>query len=67
MLMHGPDDTVVPIRQTYIMADAMKRAGKPVEVVELAGEDHWLSRGATRTEMLKRAIAFFEKHNPAYP
>jgi len=67
MLMHGPDDTVVPIRQTEIMAEAMRRAGKPVEVVRLEGEDHWLSRGSTRTEMLRRAIAFFEKHNPAYP
>ncbi len=64
MLMHGPDDTVVPIKQTEIMADAMRRAGKQVEVVRLDGEDHWLSRGATRTEMLKRAIAFIEKHNP---
>ena len=66
MLMHGPDDTVVPIKQTEIMADAMRRAGKPVEVVRLEGEDHWLSRGATRTKMLQDAIAFIEKHNPPY-
>jgi dipeptidyl aminopeptidase/acylaminoacyl peptidase len=28
------------------MADAMKKAGKPVELVTLPSEDHWLSRGA---------------------
>ena len=64
MLMHGPDDTVVPIKQMDIMADAMRRAGKPVEVVRLDGEDHNLSRGATRTKMLQETIAFIEKHNP---
>ncbi len=39
-------------------------AGKPVELVKLAGEDHWLSRGETRLAMLKAAVAFVEKHNP---
>lgn len=64
MLMHGPDDTVVPIKQTDIMADAMRRAGKPVEVVRLEGEDHWLSRGGSRTKMLEATIRFLEQHNP---
>ena len=27
--------------------------------------DHWLSREATRTQMLKAAVAFVEKYNPA--
>jgi dipeptidyl aminopeptidase/acylaminoacyl peptidase len=46
------------------MADALKKAGKPVEVQVMPGEDHWLSRGATRTAMLQAAVAFVEKHNP---
>ena len=45
-------------------AKALKSAGKPVELVELDGEDHWLSRGATRLAMLKAAVAFLEKNNP---
>jgi len=32
--------------------------------VSLAGEDHWLSRGDTRLQMLTSATAFLEKHNP---
>jgi dipeptidyl aminopeptidase/acylaminoacyl peptidase len=30
----------------------------------LDGEDHWLTRGATRLKMLTEAVAFVEKHNP---
>ena len=38
LLIHGKDDTVVPLEQSQIMADALKRAGKPVELVILDGE-----------------------------
>jgi dipeptidyl aminopeptidase/acylaminoacyl peptidase len=64
LLIHGTDDTVVPIEQSRIMADALKGAGKPVEFVELKSDDHWLSRGATRLEMLQATMAFLEKNNP---
>jgi len=63
-LIHGRDDTVVPIQHSWRFRDAMQRAGKPVEYVELSGEDHWLSSGDTRVAMLKAQIAFLERHNP---
>ena len=63
-LIHGKDDTVVPIEQSRLMAEAMKAAGKTVDWLELAGEDHWLSSPATRIAMLEAQIAFLEKHNP---
>jgi dipeptidyl aminopeptidase/acylaminoacyl peptidase len=66
LLIHGQDDTVVSIEQSRMMADALQRAGKPVELVVLKGDDHWLSRGATRLEMLKAVIAFLEKNNPPH-
>jgi dipeptidyl aminopeptidase/acylaminoacyl peptidase len=66
-LIHGRDDTVVPIAQSKLMLDAMKKAGKPVEWLELAGEDHFLSRPATRIAMLEAQVAFLEKHNPPDP
>jgi dipeptidyl aminopeptidase/acylaminoacyl peptidase len=65
LLVHGRDDTVVPLRQSQVMADALKDAGKPYELVVLAGEDHWLSRGETRKQMLAATVAFVEKNNPA--
>jgi dipeptidyl aminopeptidase/acylaminoacyl peptidase len=64
LLIHGKDDIVVPIEQTYIMERALKAAGKPVETVIMPGEDHWLSRGATRLKMLQSMVAFLEKNNP---
>ena len=65
LLIHGKDDTVVPVKQSQVMADALKNAGKPYEMVVLKSEDHWLSRGETRKEMLSAALSFLQKYNPA--
>jgi acetyl esterase/lipase len=65
LIIQGQDDTVVPYAQSTEMADALKRAGKPVEFVTLKSEDHWLSRGETRLAMLQAAVAFLAKNNPA--
>jgi len=64
LLIHGKDDSVVPFDQSLIMADALKKAGKPYEFVVLNHEDHWLSRGETRLQMLKATMDFVEKNNP---
>ena len=64
LLIHGKDDTVVPIDQSRRMLSALKGAGKPVEMVELPGQDHWLSDEATRIQMLKASVAFVLKNNP---
>jgi dipeptidyl aminopeptidase/acylaminoacyl peptidase len=64
LLIHGKDDTRVPIEQSEFMASALKHAGKPCEFVELPHEDHFLSREATRIAMLKASVAFVEKYNP---
>ena len=65
LLIHGRDDTVVDFKQSTVMADALKDAGKPFEMVELVGEDHNLSNGKTRQQMLQSAMAFVQRHNPA--
>jgi dipeptidyl aminopeptidase/acylaminoacyl peptidase len=64
LLIHGKDDTVVPFEQSQIMADALKWAHKPFEFVVLKSEDHWLSRGETRLQMLQATVDFLEKNNP---
>lgn len=53
---------MVPIAQSQRMAEALKAAGKPVTVVQLAGEDHWLSRGETRTQLLKELDTFLKQY-----
>ncbi len=65
LLLHGRDDTVVPIAQSRILAEALRRAGRPFEFIELTGEDHWLSRAGTRQRMLTETVRFLEAHNPA--
>lgn len=65
MLIHGKDDIVVPYSHSTRMANALKSAGKPYELVTLDGEDHWLSRSDTRRAMLEAAVRFVEEHNPA--
>jgi dipeptidyl aminopeptidase/acylaminoacyl peptidase len=63
-LIHGKDDTVVDYKQSVTMQKALQTAGAPVEFITLEGEDHWLSRGATRKQMLTAMVAFLEKYNP---
>ncbi len=64
LMLHGRDDTVVPIVQSQRMLKAMKRAGKEAELITLKGEDHWLSGSETRLELLKKISDFLDKHNP---
>lgn len=64
LLIHGNDDTVVPYEQSELMASALRRAGKSVELVTLKNEDHWLSRSATRAQMLEETVAFLRTNNP---
>jgi dipeptidyl aminopeptidase/acylaminoacyl peptidase len=67
LLIHGKDDTVVPFEQSQVMYDALQREKKDVELIPLNGEDHWLSRSATRLQMLQSSVAFLRAHNPPDP
>ena len=64
LLIHGKDDTVVPMRQSTLMRKALKKSKKPVEFVSLKGEDHWLSTSETRLALLKEISTFLQAHNP---
>jgi dipeptidyl aminopeptidase/acylaminoacyl peptidase len=58
LLLHGLDDSVVPIAQSREMEKALRAAGKDVELVELEGEDHWLSVAPTRLATLQALERF---------
>jgi dipeptidyl aminopeptidase/acylaminoacyl peptidase len=64
LLIHGRDDTVVPYEQSDLMYDALRRAKKQVDLVTLKNEDHWLSRGETRLQMLQASVNFLRANNP---
>ncbi len=49
------------------MADALRAAGKPDEFIEFKGEDHWLSDGATRVQLLQAPERLLARHLAANP
>jgi len=46
------------------MLDALRSNKKEVQLVTLKKEDHWLSRGETRLQMLEATVAFLRAHDP---
>jgi dipeptidyl aminopeptidase/acylaminoacyl peptidase len=62
MLIHGRDDTVVPYLHSELMAKALQKAGKPHRLIEMKGEDHWLSQADSRILILKETEAFLKEH-----
>ncbi len=62
LLIHGKDDTVVPIRQSVEMEKALRKAGKEVELVRIKGADHWQSRAETRLATLEALHGFIARH-----
>lgn len=66
LLIHGEDDTVVPISQSQQMFKALDKEGKKVSMVKLEDEDHWLSVSSSRLKTLKAMNQFLIKYNPAH-
>ena len=58
LLLHGANDSVVPIEQSELMARRLADAQRPHRLVRLEGEDHWLTQAATRIRMLRELEAF---------
>lgn len=62
LLMHGTDDTVVPIEQSRRMRSRLTAAGKEVRFVELRGDDHYFSDEETRIQMLRELENFLAQN-----
>jgi dipeptidyl aminopeptidase/acylaminoacyl peptidase len=62
LLVHGRDDTTVPIAQSEIMANALKLANKPYEFVAIDGDDHYLSKSKTGIDFLGQLERFLGQH-----
>jgi dipeptidyl aminopeptidase/acylaminoacyl peptidase len=58
LLVHGIDDSVVPVEQSRDMNAKLLRAKRDVRYVEISGDDHWLSGASTRTQVLKEIETF---------
>jgi dipeptidyl aminopeptidase/acylaminoacyl peptidase len=64
LLIHGTDDTVVPIDQSQRMEKALTEAGKTVKLITYPGQDHWESVASARVAMMKAAMDFIAQYNP---
>lgn len=62
LLLHGSDDVVVPFTQSSDFARALKEQGKPHKLVELPGEDHWMSRSEFRLRAMSELEQFLDQH-----
>ena len=60
LLFHGSIDENVGVRQSRIMADALRSAGKRVDLVEFDKLDHYLDDTEVRTLMLSRSASFLD-------
>jgi len=61
LLIHGANDTTVPIEQSEQMAQAMDRAGKPYQFVRVESDDHQMRRAASRKQMLEAMDKFLQQ------
>jgi dipeptidyl aminopeptidase/acylaminoacyl peptidase len=64
LLIHATDDTVVPAEQSDLMANALRAGGKPVTLLKISGDDHWLSGAETRVQALKAVDTFLQANLP---
>ncbi len=62
LIVYGTGDGVVPNTQSVRMIRALNASQKSITAVTLSGEDHWLSRTETRTQVLKALEAFLKEH-----
>jgi len=62
LLIHAANDTVVPPSQSRNFAQLLTQKGKHHQLIELPGEDHWLSAGASRLTVLQALETFLAEH-----
>ncbi|WP_343631429.1 alpha/beta fold hydrolase [Roseateles sp.] len=59
----GQDDQRVPIEQTRLMVDALKKAGKPPEMVMIKeGEGHGYGKLENNIDLYTEMLKFLERH-----
>jgi len=64
LLVHGKMDTSRPAANSQEMAAALRKAGKPVDLVILEEGDRRLTNGDAGIQALNALVTFLEKHNP---
>ncbi len=61
LLLQGADDMVVPLSQARVMAEAMRAAGREVELTVYPGEGHGFRRAESIVDALTREVAVYRR------
>lgn len=61
LLVHGVDDPIVPLFQSRRMRDALRSAGKTVELIEIADSGHADWDDAKEQELMTRYVALIRQ------
>ncbi len=64
LLLHGADDTIVPVDQSRLMAKRLKKYNKVYEYIELEGGSHHLDYLPHRKQTFEAMEAFLQKYLP---
>lgn len=62
LLLHGDADTNVPPVESHQMYTALKVLGKPVELIEIGGENHTILSYEPRKLWSKTILAWFDRY-----
>ena len=62
LLLHSTTDTVVPVEQSQMEANALQAAGKQVQFVKLEGSDHYIDHADSRLKYLQELESFLAAH-----
>ena len=61
LLLHGSEDTNVPLGESLQLWVGLKILGRPVEMVQVEGEDHWILIYSKRVEWHNTIMSWFDK------
>lgn len=62
LMIHGLDDSVVPVDQSRIMQRELEQAGADSELIELDNGDHWLMQTEVREAVFTQMERFLAEH-----
>ncbi len=61
LLTHGGSDTNVPPGESTQLFTALKLLNKPVKLLEVQGQDHWIMKPEQRDKWSRSIVAWFDK------
>jgi len=62
LILHGTNDTTVPVDQSETLATVMKKAGAPVELIIVKGASHSFHLQPKQRDLRPAVIGFFDQH-----